>query len=436
MAVAVPLDDTVSQAFRQSIVQELIVSSKADFRGYSKPIDIYPYDVVDNIAYIPFYYGNQKLRKYPNDSIVFSKKERKFTGVLREYQKEVVQDAVKRLNAVRCVFLSMATGKGKTLTTIFLYTRLGVKGCALLYRTNLFEQWTESLEKNVPGIKIQTLDSREPIDPDCDFYLINPINVMKRNRSDFKDIGFLIADEAHALCSEQFSKSLLYFTPKWCIGLSATPEKSNELDKIIDLHFGSYFINVPLWVDHEYYKFSTNLVPPTDKNARGDLDWGAVLKYQAEHPDRNFWIVKLCMFFRDRNILVLCKRTIHTTTLTKMLQDEKESVDYCTGKKKKFNKDARILVTTFSKSGVGFDHPKLDMLIVASDVEEMFSQYFGRCVRREDVNPIVIDLVDSLKNLDRHFATRKAYSISVGGRIKDFRLSFPEFFKEAEIVFE
>lgn len=435
MSIAVSLDD-LSEKEKECIIKELSITSKADFTGYTKGVEIYPYAVEDDIVYVPFYYGTQKFKQYPNDEFEFPPANLNFTGTLRDYQTDVVKQAVEQLNKTRCVFLSMATGKGKTLTSIYLASRLRVKTCVLLFRVNLFEQWEESIKKVLPDAKIQMLDSREPIDPDADFYLINPTIVLKRPRSDFNDIGLLIADEAHALCSEKMSKSFLHFTPKWCIGLSATPERSDELHKIIELHFGITQINVPLWVEHDYYRFDTRLVPEVKRNMRGDTDWNSVLEYQATHTERNLWITRLCLFFKDRNILILCKRVNQATTLCKMLQDEKESVDYTTGKKKKFNKDARILVTTFSKSGVGFDHPKLDMMIVASDVEEMFEQYFGRCVRREDVVPIFVDLVDNYKSLERHFGTRKAYAKSVGGRIKDFRLSFPQFFSETEIVFE
>ena len=40
--------------------------------------------------------------------------------------------------------------------------------------------------------------------------------------------------------------------------------------------------------------------------------------------------------------------------------------------KKYFNYSSRILVATVQKAGVGFDHPKLDTLIVASDLKEYF----------------------------------------------------------------
>jgi superfamily II DNA or RNA helicase len=434
MSIAASLEDLTDKE-KEIIIQDLTISSKADFAGYSKGVNIYPYEVVEDLVYVPFYYGTQFFKQYPNDDFAFPKAELNFTGTLRDYQTDVVKEAVAQLNKTRCVFLSMATGKGKTLTSIYLASRLKVKVCVLLYRINLFEQWEESIKKVIPKSTVQILDSKCPIDPEADFYLINPINVMKRSREDFDGVGLLIADEAHALCSGKMSKSFLYFTPKWCIGLSATPERSDELHKIIELHFGKTQINVPLYVEHDYYRFDTQLVPDVKRNMKGDTDWNSVLEFQATHPERNLCIVRMCIFFKERNILILCKRVEHAKTLHRMLTDENESVDYTTGTKKKFDKDARILVSTYSKSGVGFDHPKLDMMIVASDVEEMFEQYFGRCVRREDVVPIFIDIVDSYKSLERHFGTRKSYAKSVGGKIKDFRLSFPKFFTETEIEF-
>jgi superfamily II DNA or RNA helicase len=441
MAISIILKD-LSEQVKREITKELIVNSSGDIFGFSKSLEIYPFDIVDEKeVYLPFYYGNQKLKKYPNDEKKFTQRNLTFTGILRDYQKEVVQETIKRFNLVRCYFIAMATGKGKTLTSIFLASRLKVKTCVLLHRVNLFDQWKISIEKMIPGVKIQILDSREPINPDNDFYLINPINVLKRNRKDFLDIGFLIADEAHALCSEKMSKSLLWFTPKYCLGLSATPERSDALDKIIDLHFGNQQIKVPLFVEHTYYRFNTEIIPETKINARGVTDWTSLLAYQANHPQRNLWIVQLCTYFSKRNILVLCKRKDQTLLLYQALKEEKESVDYLTGTKKKFNNEARILISTYSKSGVGFDHPKLDMMIVASDVDENYEQYFGRCVRREDVDPIFVDLVDKLKSLETHFRNRKNYAVSVGGTVKDFRKMHPDFFvplqtsKSPEIIF-
>jgi len=427
MSIVVSIDH-IDNEDKVEMINELTISSKGDFAGYSKGVEIYTYSVEDDNVYIPFYYGTQKYKQFPNDNTQFTKKEFKFQGNLRDYQIDVSNKALEKLSKIRCAFLSMATGKGKTMTSIYLASKLGVKVCVLLFRINLFEQWEQSIKKVLPDAIIQTLDTKCKINEDADFYLINPSTVIKRSRDDFIDIGLLIADEAHALCSEKLSKSLLHFTPKWCIGLSATPERSDDLHKIIDLHFGSFRINVPLFVEHEYYKFETHLTPEVRKNYRGDTDWNSILEFQALNPERNKWIIQVCTLFKERNILILCKRVSQAQELCQMLKEIGETADYTTGTKKKFDKDARILVSTYSKSGVGFDHPKLDMMIIASDVEEMFEQYFGRCVRREDVTPIFVDMVDNYRSLEKHYSTRKSYSKKVGGKIKDFRLSFPKFF--------
>jgi superfamily II DNA or RNA helicase len=426
MSISINLCD-LNQEFKDSISKELMVNSAIDFSGYSKKITIYPYIIEEKKVYLPFYYGIQKFKTFFNDRLEFSERKFSFTGELRDYQLEVVNRTIERFNQVRTFFIAMATGKGKTLTSLYIASRIKLKVCVLLFRLNLFDQWEQSIKKVIPSAKIQILDAKNQIEKDIDFYLINPITVLKRNRNDFSDIGLLIADEAHALCSEKLGKSFLWFCPKYCLGLSATPERTDQLDQIINLHFGFQNFKVPLWVDHVYYIFKTNLVPEEKKNSRGDTDWNAILNFQATHPERNNSIVKICKQFKDRNILILCKRQNQTKALTALLQEQKESVDYTTGTKKKFNLDARILVSTYSKSGVGFDHPKLDMMIIASDVEENFEQYFGRCVRREDVSPIFVDLVDKFKSLENHARTRKVYSLSVGGKILDFHSTFPNF---------
>jgi superfamily II DNA or RNA helicase len=440
MSVVVNLS-SLSLEEKKQYSDDLTVVSKPDFMGYGKAVEIYPFIVEEENLFVPFYYGNQKLKKYPNDQKKFTKQELKWTGNLRDYQQKVIDEAVTRLNKVRCVFLAMATGKGKTHTSIYLSTLLKVKTCVLCHRLNIQDQWVESIKKLLPGVVIQCLGARDPIDSRAHFYIINPITVLKRTREDFADVGFLIADEAHVLCSEKMSQSLLHFRPKWCIGLSATPDKDDGLDKILHHHFGFYQILIPLRVEHDYFRFDTQLVVPVKKNQKGDTDWHSVLEFQALSPERNQWIAQICEFFEERNILVLCKRKEQVKILYELLQERGSSVEWYCGTRRKYDKEARVLVATTSKAGVGFDHPKIDMLVIASDVEALFIQYFGRCVRREDVRPIVVDLVDKLKSLENHFRTRKNYAVEIGGKIRDFRMSYPQFFLprkegEVEIIFE
>ena len=157
------------------------------------------------------------------------------------------------------------------------------------------------------------------------------------------------------------------------------------------------------------------------------LDWNSVLESQANDPYRNNLIVDLCRYFITRHILILVKRKDHANLLKSLLIDYGQDVDVFMGDSKTCNYNCRILIATYSKGGVGFDHPKLDMLIAAADVQESFMQYLGRIFRRDDVCPIYIDLVDQMSTLKKHSTARCAICKEIGGIIKKFDKYFPTF---------
>jgi superfamily II DNA or RNA helicase len=114
--------------------------------------------------------------------------------------------------------------------------------------------------------------------------------------------------------------------------------------------------------------------------------------------------------------------------LFERLQEENEFVSSLIGKQQEFDREARILVGTTSKCGTGFDFPKLDCLILATDIEQYYIQALGRVLRRPDVKPIVFDLIDNNKILINHFKSRQKVYTEVGGNILDFNRLFPEVF--------
>lgn len=111
----------------------------------------------------------------------------------------------------------------------------------------------------------------------------------------------------------------------------------------------------------------------------------------------------------------------------KGLEKYGENVDCYMGSNKIVNYDCRILIVTYSKAGVGFDHPKLDMLVLAGDVEEQFLQIVGRIFRREWHFPIVIDPVDKFFPLKKHANTRCDIYKETGGQVKNLVNYFPHF---------
>ena len=103
----------------------------------------------------------------------------------------------------------------------------------------------------------------------------------------------------------------------------------------------------------------------------------------------------------------MVKRVDQGFFLEKKLNELGEKATSLLGSNQKFDISSRVLIGTCSKIGTGFDHPKIDTLLLASDVEEYFIQYLGRCMRTEAGVPVIFDLVDNYSLLKKHYNTRK-----------------------------
>jgi superfamily II DNA or RNA helicase len=383
-------------------------------------------------AFVPFAYYYQYLLKFvpeqsfPNEQKKYPKamSSLDFVGSLTEKQQLVRPEVIELLNRTHSCILSFHCGFGKTIFSIYLSCIIKLKTCILAHRVNLIDQWYYSIKKVCPSATIQILNTKSPINKENDFFIINSANVSKRQKEDFKDIGVLIVDEAHTICTEKLAKGLFHFQPKYMFGLTATPHRTDGMSRILELFFGPEIIERKLKRSFNVYALKTNFVPETRTTQLGNLDWNFVLSSQCSNIQRNLLIVKIIRYFRTRNILVLCKQVKQSKTLLNYLQQLGENVDMFVSTQKKFDRDSRVLISTFSKTGVGFDHPKLDLLVIASDVEEGIEQYVGRIFRRDDTTPIVIDIIDKFRPLQNHFATRKKLYTEIGGDVKDFQKVF------------
>lgn len=412
-----------------------------------KAVECYDDCVIDETEYsvIPFSYykkkfsQNEEENKYPiRDTECKTVETLQFKGELLDRQKEVKKEVVKILNETNSVVLSLHTGFGKTVMALYFCCKIGLRTIVLCHRKIIIEQWITSIEKYIPNATFCILGDKPTKkymrehpqytdEKDADILVCNVINVPKRKREFYKEFGTVIIDEIHTVCTESFSKSLLYLFPEYIIGLSATPFRSDGMDRIIDLFCGSNIIFRKLYKPFNAYRFNTGITLDIKENISGQMDWNSVLESQVESDKRNDMIVKLCLYFCTKNILILVKRVDHAIRLKQLLINKGEIVDTFMDTKKTFNEDCRILIATFSKGGVGFDFPKLNMLICGGDVKENFAQYIGRIFRRDDVNPIYIDLVDEMKTIKTHSTERMKFCKEIGAEVKPFQKTFKDF---------
>lgn len=431
--------DSISMEKREQMVKDLSIKAipkqgKKSFGGTSN----YSYDVyriIDDKVTIPFSYCYQNSIPPFNESIKYPKMDTSFKLELFDRQKSIKAETFKILNETRSIVLSLFTGWGKTLYSIYLACKIGLKTIIFCHRAILIKQWESSIIKACgKDVKIQVIKTRGKIDKDADFYIANITTIPKRdNIEEFSHIGLVIIDEAHTTVTENYSKAFTYVFPKYLIGLTATPVRSDGKDRVIELYCGPHIIFKPLQSVYNVYTVKTGFKPEVKQTAAGVLDWNSVLSSQSKDEGRNKLLVDLCRYFSRRNILVLCKLKDHCRLLCQALKKYGVDADMFMGSDEIVNYNCRVLVCTYSKSGVGFDHPKLDMLLMAADVEEGWIQYLGRVFRREWQCPIIVDPSDAFFPLMKHAKTRYEIYEESGGQIKKLENYFPAFNKWRKI---
>lgn len=403
------------------------------------------YGETSNAMYVPFAYSKKKFVESPNKDMDFPKTN--YTFYIDRYpyrtdggrnQEQVFDEAIKLIRTHRSVLLSLFCAYGKTFLGIKLAQQSKLKTAILIHRSVLIDQWEESIRK-FTNAKIQIVDTDGVLDPDADFYIFNIAFVHKRwdksikswkpkKLNVFKNIGLLIVDEAHIACAEEISRALLYFNPRINIALTATPVRKDGMDKVLELYFGDYSTTRIVRIAQNsftVYRLPTNIKPEFIRNKFGKKDWHSVIESLVENKQRNKIIVDLVKKFKKYNILILTKRKKHCNMLSRKLTKLDISNTVMIGTQKKYDKTARVLLSTYSKLGVGFDDTRLNMLIVACSVTEV-EQYAGRL--RDGVNKqrIIVDLVDNDGNCLKHWQERRKWYISRNGQVKNYYQVFPE----------
>jgi superfamily II DNA or RNA helicase len=404
---------------KQKIHTDLTI--KLENNKYQKgapPRYFYPYTLTDDHLTLPFAYAYKHLKRTRPSRSDFPKMTAKFEGTLRAEQAVTRGETIKILEKTGCAINSMYCGFGKTIGAINLACTIKFKTLIIVNRVLLIKQWAESIAVFAPTAVVQKLTPKVVM-KEADFYIINVTNVAKRP-GEFEDIGMLIVDEGHQIMAEKLSRCMDFIHPRYSLCLTATPYRNDGLDILLELYFGLNKVVRELQREHTVYEVTTGFKPDFELAANGKVNWSTVLDSQAQSESRNEMILNILQKHKDRTFLVLVKRVFQGQYLVNELKKRGESVTSLLGKNQEYDKTARILVGTNSKVGTGFDHKKLDAMLLAGDVESYFIQYLGRPMRTQEVVPLIFDLVDNNPILTKHYATRRAAYLKHGGSIKPY----------------
>jgi superfamily II DNA or RNA helicase len=403
------------QLLPDAIRQELVKSSfRMTTRTGADGEWVHPFDVrvnMDGVQRVtaPFALGvkhGMKPRKKKEFPII----QVDFYGQLRETQLEVCQNVLRQMKDHKSCLLSLHVGWGKSYFAIWLAHHYQLKTLIIVNRMVLAKQWVGVIESVITAPRVKILMAKVDVSQ-VDFGIVNITNIPKMDLSSF---GTIVCDEAHLLISKTMYRNLFYLQPRYLIGLTATPYRSDGLGVLLDYFFGENRIERKLERVHTVKIIHTGIQLDYSLNHEGGIDWNSILNSQAEHVQRNQLIASIVEDNPQNTFLILVKRIAHGETLMRLLSTLGISCTHLLGTSTQFDENARVLVATTSKCGVGFSHPKLDALIVASDIEAYFIQYLGRVFRTETVQPIIFDLVDANSVMKTHFRSRKKVYNQVG----------------------
>ena len=398
------------------------------------PVKFNVYQENDDYYSIPKYYGLKKFGKPDiNKEIIGSEININFNGDLRPLQKEIINKVIPYIKINDGGVLVLPCAAGKTVLSLYLAAVLKVKTLVIVHKTFLLNQWKERAEQ-FTNAKIGIIQQNK-IDIDDKDIVIGMLQSIAKDKYDdeiFKDFGLVIFDEAHHAPSQYFSKALPMISSKLTIGLSATPKRTDRMEKILYWYFGDIMykaeveennkvlVNI-INYDIEHEKFKEYLM------YTGDINRPKTINKLTTIGRRNKFIVdniEEILQEEGRKILILSDRIEHLQTLKNRL-DEREittSDFYIGGMKQKAlekAKESQVIFASYGMASEGLDIPELNTLFMVTSRKEV-EQAVGRVIRKVNpiVRPLIYDFTDQLPSFVNQGKYRRKLYKKMGFEIK------------------
>lgn len=371
-----------------------------------------------------------------------------FQGELRESQRIAVEKMLEHDTGI----LSAATAFGKTVVCSNLIAKRKVNTLILLESSALIEQWVDSLNgflsideelpeyqtpsgrvkkrKNIIGKIHGAHDSSTGI---IDIAMVGSLYKKGEFHPKLQEYGMVIMDECHHAASATVEKILREVKAKYVYGVTATPMRSDGLEKINYMLLGDIRYRFTAkdrakeqGIEHLVYPRFTRIAHPRNQEMHINEAY-MLIKDDDVRNNQIIMDVKQCVD-NGRTPVVLTRYKDHALSLSERMKTYADKLFLLSGdKSQKELKEIRtqmdevtrdetmILVATGQMVGEGFDFPRLDTLIMATPVswKGIVEQYAGRLNRDYEgkKNVIIYDYVDShINKFDNMYSRRlKAY---------------------------
>jgi len=393
-------------------LNELMVSPFQKEDGYGKKPKIFKLFSKDKLFYyLPrewaiTKFGDPKEIKF-NDNTTINID---FKGKLRDYQIDIQKQIDERFKkGYGGGILCIPPGGGKTVCAINAITKLKVKTLIVVHKTFLLDQWVERLRQYTnASIGVIKQDKFDVENRDVVIGMLQTI-ISRKYDEELNIFDMVIFDEAHHLGAEVFSKVMQRTQAPYLLGLTATPEREDKLEKVFYYYLGDIIyrsnkikytnalINVHYFKSDDE-KFKKEIIKFNQK-----INLSKMITNLTEIKERNDFIFNIIKNILEREpnrkIFILKNRRNNIEELKNLLQDYDVGL-YIGGMKKKdlaLSEEKAIIIGTYEMASEGLDIPDLDTLIMTTPKSNI-TQSIGRIMRKElyDNIPLIVDIVDKI----------------------------------------
>ena len=335
---------------------------------------------------------------------------------LKDHQIEALKALEKmRANRETIALLYHATGTGKTVTAVMDAKRCGGRVLFLAHTQELVNQAADTFRRLWPEVTVGRY--MEAIKESDAHVVCGSIQSIALHLDAFKDNDFdyLIIDEAHHASADTYQKVLAYFKPEFTLGLTATPERTDDNQVILDI-----FKNTAHKLDIQTAVEIGELVPIRCIRIHTNIDLTKVrfnsvqynirdLESKIYVPERNKLIVDTWLqYVRDKRTVVFCASVKHAEQIAEMFREAGVKAASVSGgmkqsERKEFqdkfvNREIQVLCAC-DLLNEGWDCPETEVLFMARPTmsKVLYTQQLGRGMRlfegKESL--MVFDFVDN-----------------------------------------
>ncbi len=345
------------------------------------------------------------------------------------------EEALKSLKNLRDnnkdkALLISATGTGKTFLSAFDVRHFKPKRLLfVVHRRNIAEAALRSFKYLIPNVSMGIF-SGNTRETDTDFIFSTVQTIHKKEYREMFDrdaFDYIIIDEVHRAGAKSYQDIVDYFKPKFLLGMSATPERSDDFD-IYEMFDHNIAYEIRLVQAMEY-----NLLCPfhyygiTDMTINGiEIDDKSEFNILTSELRVNYIIEKINEYgySGDRvHGLIFCSRKEECDKLSQLFNMRGYKTIALTGDSSEEmrqkaidslesnNDDSLDYIFTVDIFNEGIDIPKVNQVVMLRPTESaiVFVQQLGRGLRKNDSKEYVV-IIDFIGNYEKNFLIPVALS--------------------------